>query len=194
MAVIGSVLIKSEPVEELDTEQTVIDQPVNMANQQESEDERNGDQLKLALSYSSRDQLFTCLNQLSAILQCNQSLSDDSKQSIRKQIKKSILLLVDLSPFEQTSFAEDSTVFEQLTFELSGEEQTTVMNLLMNNQNAVLFDDQMSDEIKRSLVTENSQVVLQMLELPSRVHSNCGGDLRLDEDNGEPPSKKQRGR
>lgn len=197
----ASVRIKSEPIDkELPAEQRAIDQSANMAKSKESEgkanerqDKRNVGQPKLALSSSSRDRLCNSLNQLSAILQSNQPLSDAAKQRARAKIKECILLLVDLSSFEATSSANESpenpSVFEPLTYELSGAEQTQVMNVLMTNQNVILFDDTMTDEAKRNLAAENQRIVVQLLELPCRVNSD--GDLRSN--NAEPPSKRQKG-
>ena len=158
--------------------------------------------LVLKLNYSKRDQLFTSLNELSAILQYNQSLSDVTKQRTHEKIKESVLLLMDLPSFEATQAtgdqaAGDSNEIDQLTFELSGEEQTRMISHLVGNQNAVTFYDKMDNETKRNLVTENKRIVVQLLDLPGKAQGDFGADLPSDKDtdknNGEPPSK-QRGR
>ena len=203
--VIELIRIKSEPVEEEDLQaeqQAATDQQTSMANRPEGD--QNGEQPKLVLklNYSKRDQLFTSLNELSAILQYNQSLSDVTKQRTHEKIKESVLLLMDLPSFEATQAtgdqaAGDSNEIDQLTFELSGEEQTRMISHLVGNQNAVTFYDKMDNETKRNLVTENKRIVVQLLDLPGKAQGDFGADLPSDKDtdknNGEPPSK-QRGR
>lgn len=75
----------------------------------EREDKRNTEQPKLVLSSSSRDQLFASLSEVSAVIQCNQSLADVVKQRTHEKIKESVQLLMDLPPFEPTSSANEST-------------------------------------------------------------------------------------
>lgn len=204
--VIELIRIKSEPVEEEDLQaeqQAATDQQTSMANQPEGD--QNGEQPKLVLklNYSKRDQLFTSLNELSAILQYNQSLSDVTKQRTHEKIKESVLLLMDLPSFEATQAtgdqaAGDSNEIDQLAFELSGEEQTRMISHLVDNRNAVTFYDKMDNETKRNLVTENKRIVVQLLDLPGKAQSDLGADLPPDEDtdenNSEPPSKKQKSR
>ena len=189
---IESVLNESEPTKELPAEQA-SDQTTTMANQQESNVNRGGEQLKLI--YSVRDQLITGLVQLSTILQCNRPLPADEKQRTREKTKESVLLLMDLSPLEMPPPAGDSRWVNQLTFELPGAERTRIVTHLMDIMDAVLSDRPISEETKSSLITENKRIIDQLLSLPCKVQDDGIADAKSNEENetGEPPSKKQRG-
>ena len=220
-AVIASVPVKSEPADEEPlTEQQTVEQPANMANQQAPENNRSVSQLKLFLNYSTRDHLIGNLNDLSTILKCNEPIPEDAKRRTCKKIEESVGLLVKLSPFEPTPPADDSSLFEErisarLTLELSVTEQLRMVAHLVDNRIAVLTYDKVTDEAKRSLITENKRMIVQLMELPREEPSDLVSGARLAEDsnedanedanedtngdeetndNGEPPSKKQRSR
>ena len=145
-----------------------------MLNQQEPEDDRNVDQLKLNLIYSARDQLLTNLIQLSAILQCNKSLPPDETQRTREKIKESVLLLMELS-FEVTLSADDSSWFDQLTFELPRAKRSRIVTHLIDIKDAALSDGLITGETKRSLLTENRRLIDELLDLPCKVQGNMIG-------------------
>ena len=198
--------IKSEPSEEvLSVEQqaeqlanmtekrkTIAKQSTSMANQ--SEDSRSAEQTKLFLSYSTRDQLTGCLNLVSTILESNKPIPEDAKSRTCKKIKESISLLTELLPFESTLSANDSSTFEEqlaaeLTIKLFSEVQPRLINHLLANRNIVLLYDKATDEAKRSLISQNERIILQLVKLSHKKRSN----LEEDENIIESPSKRQRG-
>lgn len=143
----------------------------------------------LNLNYSTRNQLITSLNELSAILQCNKRIPDDAKQRTRKKIDDTMRLLVDLSPFEQIRMTDEPGLFEELvsdelTVKLSRADRSRVMNHLIDIKDAVLADELITGETRRSLVTENRRIIDQLLDLRS-------GD---EQNHCEPSTKRQRGR
>lgn len=164
-----------------------------MANQQDADP--IGEQLKLKLVYLARDQLFTGLNQLSAVLQCNRPLSADDEQIIHKQMEKCILLLVSLSS-KSTQCPDGSSLFDKLTFELTGAERSKIVTYLMNIKEVLLCDKLIADETKRGLIAENKRIIDQLLDLPCEVQDEIAGAAGSveEEDTGEPPSKKRKGK
>ena len=193
-----SVPIESEPTEEPQLEQQATDQATDqtaiMANQQDADP--IGQQLKLKLIYSARDQLFTGLNQLSAVLKSNRPLSADDKQIIRKQMEKCIQLLVRLSS-KSTPCPEGSSLFDKLAFELTGAERSKILAYLMNIREVLLCDKSIADETKRGLIAENKCIIDRLLGLPYEVQdeaiASAAGSVE-EEDTGEPPSKKRKGK
>ena len=179
------------------TEQRTIiaDQPTSMANQ--SEGNHSAQQANLFLSYSTRDQLVSCLNLVSTILESNQPIPEDAKQRTREKIEESAGLLMKLLPFESTPSADDSATFEeriaaQLTIELPSDEQTRLIKHLLANRNTVLLYDKATDEAKRNLIAENGRIVVQLMNLSLKKP-------RIREEDGdksivELPTKRQRGR
>ena len=134
--IIGSLLIRSEPVH---TEQ--INQTTSMEIQQD--DQRNTD--PLILSHNGRDKLIGNLNRFSSILLANKSIPMDAKYRICKKIDESIRLLVELSSFKRSQSTNASGVFEdslygQLAVELSKAETLRVAGHLMAVRDAVQFD------------------------------------------------------
>lgn len=195
--VIASVPIKREPGE-ADEQQASQEatEPTNMANE-----ENEPNQLKLNLNHSTRKQLFTVLNDLSAILQYNQPIPADAKQRTSKKIDDLILVLVNLSPSGPSRSSDNSNMFEeriadQLTADLSRAERSRIVSHLIDLKDAILSSDLFTVETKRCLIDENKQMVVRLLDLPVRIQSD--GDLPSDEDtdesNDEPVSKRQRGR
>lgn len=159
-----------------------------MANQQEPEE--NVDQLMLVLNlnHSTRSQLINSLNDLSAILQCYEPIPEDAKQRTCTKIEETILLLVNLSPFEPTQSSCSADVFEkrisgQLIVQLPKAERSSIVAHLSDIKDVVLHDDKISREAKDSLVAENKRIIDKLLSL-SRKDKNENGD--------EPTSKKQR--
>ena len=165
-----------------------------MANQEESNVTRSGEQLKLKMANSARDKLIAGLTQLSTILQCNRSPPADEKQRTCEKIKECIQSLVDLSPLAVISSARDSNWLDQLIFELPKAERTRIVSHLIDFKDAVL-SDLITDEIKRSLIAENKRAIDQLLDLPCEVQEDAiTGAGSAEEDTGERPSKKRRGR
>ena len=163
---ITTVAIRSEPVH---TEQT--DQTSNMENQQD--DQRNAD--RLILSHSTRGQLITSMNQLSAILLANKPIPMDAKDRICKKIDESIRLLVELSPFKRTQATDASGVFEdsvsgQTIVELSKADRSEAIDHLVAVREAVQFDCFVGAETKRGLATENKRIVNQLMSLLDEEH------------------------
>ena len=161
----------------------------------QSEESHVAGRMKLILNYSIRDQLISCLNLMSTMLESNKSIPEDAKSRVCKKIEESIGLLAKLLPFESTPSADDSATFEEqiaaeLTIELPSDEQTEMIKHLALNRNALLFYDQTTDEAKRSLISENERMVIQLMKLSHKKPS----DLEEDESIIEPPSKRQRGR
>lgn len=142
--------------------------------QQQSTDKRNADQLVepvLNLSHSTRGQLITCLDMLSAVLQCNKPIPDDAKQRICQKIDESIRLLIELSPFKSVPSGEPSNVFEemisgQLTVALSVAERMSAVGHLISARGAVQFGVlTANDQTKRCLLAENRKIVVQLMDL-----------------------------
>ena len=203
-SVVASVPIKSEPaeeelLEEQPSEQSnMSDQPTSMANQQE--ENRSTEPMKLFLSYSTRDQLISCLNLVSIILQSNEPIPEDVKSRTCEKIEESIGLLTKLLPSKPTAFVDQSATFEeriaeQLTLELSFAEQPQLMNHLLANRNTVLFSNKFTDEARSSLIVANKRIVVRLMEVPPEepmANAARSANDGEDENTGEPPSKRQR--
>ena len=177
--------------------QEPIDQPTNMAEQNESVNKQNANELKLTLNlnHSIRDQLIRSLNQLAALLQYKKPIPEDAKQRICKKIDDSMRLLVDLSPVDSTPSTEALGVFEEMVFnqlivQLTRAERSGIINHLVDIRDAVQFDNLVKDEVKGALVIENRRIINQLLDLPCR-EQNEKSDENVSND--EPSSKKQQG-
>lgn len=170
---------------------------MNMETQQENQ--QSGDQLErrtseadLNLKHSARDQLITTLTDLSAVLQCNEPISKDAKERIRKEIDESIRLLVGLSRFELTEANGASAVLEeivsdQLILGLSKAKRLKVIGHLTAIRDAVQFDVSTTDETKRSLATDNKQIINQLTELANKENGSESDELLLNQQMGRQP-------
>ena len=173
----------------------MTDEPTSMADQ--LEDSRSVQQANLFLNYTTRDQLISCLNLVSTMLESNKSIPEDAKSRMCKKIEESIGLLAKLLPFESTPSADDSATFEEqiaaeLTVKLPSEVQPRLINHLLINRNTVLLYDKATDQAKRSLISQNKGIVVQLMNMWRKNPTNLDGDG--DENIIEPPSKRQRGR
>ena len=178
----------------------MANQSVSMANPQED----NVDQLKLVLNlnYSTRNQLINSLNDLSAILQCDEPIPEDAKQRTCTKIDQSMRLLVYLSPFGSSQSTEkaDSDVFEErisgrLAVQLPRESRSSIVSHLIDLKDAVLFE--FNREAKDSLVIESRRIVDQLLSLPCKAQRSSGAvctKVEKKEENDEPDLKKQKSR
>ena len=153
----------------------------------------------LNLNRSTRNQLIISLIGLSDTLQCNKPTA---KQVTCNEIEDSILLLVNLSPFEPTAnSADDSDGLDQ-ALKLLRTERSRMMDHLIDIKDALRSGQKVTDEAKRSLVTENERMVVQLMKLSREEPSDlvCGDKPAEDasedtnENTGEPSSKRQRGR
>ena len=154
---------------------------------------------KVLLNYSTRSQLITRLNELSATLRWNETIPADEKQRTLQDIQRLIELLARLLP--EPASADDSGVFEetiseQLTLELLVGKQLKLMNHLMINQMAVLFDGKpnaVTAEAKRSLAAANERTIIELMQLsPSKESGFTGARPAEDQANGgtnEEPSE-----
>ena len=168
-----------------------------MANQQESDANQTGDQLKLKMSNSAKKQLFTCLTQITSILKCNRSPPADEKQRTCEKIKECIQSLVDLSPLEVIPPARGSNWFDPLIFELPKSERTRIVSHLIDIKDAALSDRLITDETKSSLIAENKRAIVQLVDLECEVQDDAiaGARSAAEEENTEEPhSKRQRGK
>lgn len=186
---ISSILTESEPVE-AEGRKTIDHLPTSAANQQDDRqnEQRLADPAELALNlnHSTRDQLFTSLNQLSSILQCSTPIPEDAKQRIRRRIDESVQLLMDLSPFEASrQLADAPGVFEEriaglLTVRLSVAQRLKVIGHLIAIRDAVQFDGLIADVTKRALVAENRRTIEQLLDLPGGEQSGQSEELKIE--------------
>ena len=198
-----SVVTSSQPVEE--ERQPTIDQPTNMADQEEPGDQQN-DQPEMLwnLNHSTKNRLITSLDDLFAILQCGQPIPDDAKRRTRKKIDELICLLMDLSPLEPATSELPHVDFEErvsrrLMAKLTGAERSKHINHLVAINDVVRFDRLIADKTRRNLLTENRSFAHQLLDLqcakcempsgsPDMDKNECNGQ-NDGQDGDEPPSK-----
>ena len=156
-----------------------------MENQQEHQRDVRQTDLVLNMTCSTRNQLITGLNDLSAILKCNKPIPEDAKERIRKKIDNLERLLTGLLPFGPIKSSSDApVVFEemvpvQLIVALSKAERLNVVGHLMAVREAVSFDSLTTCETKRDLVTEAKRIIHRLIDLPSlpdQEQSNESGE------------------
>lgn len=151
-------------------------QPTKMANQQESN--RGTEQPFLGLNSATRLELITSLIRLTDILQDSEPIK---KESTRKIIENTILLLFNLTPFKPTRPA----------LKLPRTDRSSLINHLVDMKDTVLSDSKAIVDVKRRLITENERVVIQLMKLSNPEASDLASGARSE--NGEPASKRQRG-
>ena len=180
--------VRSDESQSPQTEQLATDGQTNVAKPEVGRQSREPPKLVLKLNYLKRKLLMANLDDLSAILQHQKSLSDVAMKRTHEKINESVQLLMDLPPFKTTQSASASSSINQLNFELSGDEQRRLIGHLIANQNALKFFDKIPAKTKRNLAKKNKKIVIELLNLLDRVQYD--DDLRSGEDkneeNGEP--------
>lgn len=183
--------IKNEPAEH-HLHPPATEQSTNMANP-----------MLLYLNYSIRDQLITCLNEQSAIMQVASSsnpIPQDTKDRMREKIGKLVIALFNLPKCKPTPSPQDSRAFEEralenLTIEISPIDQANLMQHLMANQNTILFDQfdqRVADQsVADLMVAENRRIVQQFLDLSYGPAADQANERRTTSPDNSEPSRPQ---
>lgn len=173
-----------------------------MATQQDDQHDADQPDLVLNLSHFKRDQLIASFIQLNTILQCNKPMSHNFKQMLSKKMNESIRLLLELTPVMPSQSNSDTGLLDKilsgyLVIGLSRAERSIVVNHLIAIKDAMLFEGLNPGETKLCLAIQNRQIIDQLLDLPCREQIGAFCDPKSVKDvneNGEPPTKKQKGR